>query len=78
MPVVYETDLDTVWIKDPCHKYEVILTTFKKDFETLEVKPKTGTWVAGGKNPDCPSIEPANYRFFYLVERSAVIRDIPI
>ena len=42
------------------------------------MKPKTGTWVAGGKNPDCPSIEPANYRFFYLVERSAVIRDIPI
>lgn len=40
MPVVYETDLDTVWIKDSCHKYEVILTSFKKDFETLEVNLK--------------------------------------
>ena len=41
------------------------------------MKPKTGTWVAGGKNPDCPSIEPANYRFFYLVQRPAVRTDIP-
>jgi len=78
VPAVYETQVDTLWIKDPYHKLEVILASFTQDYETVEVKPKTGTWVAGENDPDCPSINSADCRIFHFVERPAVLREIPI
>ena len=44
----------------------------------MEVKAKTGTWVAGEKDPDCPSNDPLDCRIFHFVERPAFVSDIPV
>ena len=64
-PSVYKTITDTLWIKDPYHQLKVIPVSFKNDFEKIEIKAKTGSWVAGDKDPDCPSINPADCRVFH-------------
>jgi outer membrane protein OmpA-like peptidoglycan-associated protein len=77
-PAVYRTVVDTLWIKDPYHKLTVQPVAFSQDYESVEIKPLTGSWVAGEKDPDCPSIEPADCRIFHFVESPAVYRDVPI
>ena len=77
-PAVYKTIMDTLWIKDPYHQLKVILVSFKNDFEKIEIKAKTGSWVAGDKDPDCPSINPADCRVFHYRESQALFREIPV
>lgn len=59
---------------------EVVIrpASFSRDYETVEVKPKTGNWVAGEDDPDCPSINPADCRVFHYREIPAIERDIPV
>ena len=78
VPAVYRTVYDTVWTVDSYNKLSVIPASFSDDFESVEIKPKTGAWVAGEKDPDCPSIDPADCRIFHYVENEAVTRDLPI
>lgn len=77
VPAVFRTVYDTVWIEEPYNKLAITPPTFTDDFESIEIKPKTGAWVAGEKDPDCPSIEPADCRIFHYVENEAVMRDVP-
>jgi len=78
VPAVYETVVDTIWIKDEFHKLTVHPAEFEKDYQTVEIKPTTGNWVAGEKDPDCPSIDKSDCRIFHYVENPAVVREIPI
>ena len=78
IPAEYETITDTLWVKDPYHELKVIPATFSTDYETVEIKPKTGKWVAGEDDPDCPSINPADSRVFHYRETPAIERDIPV
>lgn len=78
VPAVYETVVDTIWIKDEFQKLTVHPAEFELDFENIEIKPTTGNWVAGEKDPDCPSIDKSDCRIFNYVENPAVVREIPI
>jgi hypothetical protein len=78
VPEVYETVVDTIWIKDDFHKLIVYPAEFERDYENVEIKPATGNWVVGEKDPDCPSIDKANCHIFHYVENPAVFREIPI
>lgn len=77
-PAVYEAVVDTIWIKDDYHKLTVHPAEFSQDYETIEIKPQTGNWVAGEKDPDCPSIDKSDCRIFHYVENPSVVREIPI
>jgi len=77
-PAVYETVVDTIWIKDDYHKLTVHPAEFSQDYEAIEIKPQTGNWVAGEKDPDCPSIDKSDCRIFHYVENPSVVREIPI
>ena len=70
--------VDTLWIKDDYYKLTVQPASFSQDYESVEIKPESGAWVAGEKDPDCPSIDPADCRIFHFVENPAIVRDIPI
>ena len=63
---------------EPYNKLSILPASFSDDFESVEIKPKTGAWVAGEKDPDCPSIDPADCRIFHYVENEAVTIDVPI
>mgnify|MGYP001176472777 CR=1 FL=1 len=78
VPAVYETVVDTIWIKDKFQKLTVHPAEFERDFENIEIKPSTGNWVAGEKDPDCPSIDKSDCRIFHFVESPAVVREVPI
>lgn len=78
VPATYATVVDTLWIKDPYHQLKVTPATFTKSTEQVEIKAKSGQWVAGEKDPDCPSIDPADCRVFHYVENQAVVRDIEV
>ena len=77
-PAQYETITDTLWVKDPYHQLKVIPASFSTNHETVVVKPKTGNWVAGEDDPNCPSINPADCRIFHYREVPAIERDIPV
>jgi len=78
VPATYKTVYDTIWTKDPYNKLSIDPADFKDNVTTVEVKSKYGKWVAGEKDPDCPSIDPADCRVFHYREYDAVNRDIPI
>lgn len=77
IPATFKTVVDTFWIEEPYNKQYPTDPVFKDDFETVEVKSKTGKWVAG-ENPDCPSIDPNDCRIFYYKEDPPVFRQIPV
>ena len=77
-PAVYKTIMDTVWMVESYNKITVIPAAFNTDFISVEVLPKSGSWVAGEDDPNCPSINPADYRIFHYKETAAVIRKVPI
>lgn len=77
-PAVYKTVMDTVWMVDPYNQLTVIPATFQNDYISVEVLPKSGSWVAGEKDPNCPSINPADCRIFHYRENPAVVRKVPI
>ncbi|HAS18758.1 MAG TPA: cell envelope biogenesis protein OmpA [Flavobacteriaceae bacterium] len=79
VPAVYRTVYDTLWIVEPYHKLTTIPTSFSDDYETVEIRPKTGVWIAGEKDPDCPSIDnPDDCRIFHYIENQAITRDVPV
>jgi len=78
VPATYKDVYDTIWTKDTYNKLSVLPAEFKPNIETVEVKSKYGKWVAGEKDPDCPSINPEDCRVFYYREYDAVKKDIPI
>lgn len=77
-PAEYRTVYDTIWIKDPYNKLTVLEEEFSNDVEVVEIKSKTGRWVAGEKDPDCPSIDPEDCRVLHYVEIPAVTRDVSV
>lgn len=77
-PAEYRTVYDTIWIKDPYNKLTVLDEEFANDVEVVEIKSKTGRWVAGQKDPDCPSIDPEDCRVLHYVEVPAVTRDVSV
>lgn len=77
IPPTFKTVVDTFWIEEPYNKQYPTKAVFADDFETIEVKSKSGKWVAG-ENPDCPSIDPNDCRIFHFREDPAVQRKIPV
>ena len=77
-PAVYKSVVDTVWVKDPYHQLRVVPASFSTAEESVEVFPKSGSWVAGEDDPNCPSINPADCRVFHYRESPAVVRSISV
>lgn len=77
IPATFNTVIDTFWIEEPYNKQYPSKAVFADDYETVEVKSKSGKWVAGD-NPDCPSIDPNDCRIFHFREDPAVYREIPV
>ena len=77
IPATFKTVVDTFWIEEPYNKQYPSEAVFADDFEEVEVKSKSGKWVAG-ENPDCPSIDPNDSRIFYFREDPAVTRSVPV
>ncbi|MEQ8554189.1 MAG: OmpA family protein [Cyclobacteriaceae bacterium] len=77
-PAEYRTVYDTIWIKDPYNKLTVLNEEFSDDVEVVEIKSQSGRWVAGEKDPDCPSIDPEDCRVLHYVEIPAVTRDVDV
>lgn len=77
-PAEYETVYDTIRIKDPYNKLTIEKEEFEDAIETVEVKSKLGKWVAGAKDPDCPSIDPDDCRVLHYREDPPVMQDVNI
>ncbi len=77
VPATFTTVVDTFWIEEPYNKQYPAKAIFADDFVEVEVKAKSGKWVAG-ENPDCPSIDPNDCRIFHYREDPAVMRSIPV
>ena len=78
IPAVYNTVVDTVWIKDPYNKITVSEAQFGSTKKQVEILPASETWVAGEKDPDCPSIDPSDCRIFHYRKDPALVRDVPV
>ena len=77
IPPTFKTVVDTFWIEEPYNKQYPVEATFEDAFESVEVRRKSGKWVAG-ENPDCPSINPDDCRIFYYKEAPAIFREVPV
>lgn len=77
IPAKYKTVIDTFWIEEPYNKQYTSRPVFADDLKEVEVKAKSGKWVAG-ENPDCPSIDPNDCRIFHFREDPAVMRSVPV
>lgn len=77
IPATYSTVVDTFWIEEPYHKQHPKEAVFSDAYEDVEVKAKSGKWVAG-ENPDCPSIDPNDCRIFHFREDPAIVRAVPV
>ena len=78
VPAVYKTVVDTVWTKDTYNKITIINPEFEATEKQVEVLAASESWVAGEKDPDCPSIDPNDCRIFHYRKDPAVTRDIPV
>lgn len=78
VPATYKTVYDTIWTKDTYNKLSIVPADFRDDLETVEIKSAYGKWVAGEKDPDCPSIDPDDCRVFHYKEYPAVSRDVGV
>lgn len=77
VPAKYKTVTDTIWTKENYNKLTVLPSEFSDTKETVEIKAAHGNWVAGEKDPDCPSIDPDECRVFHYKAVPAVTKDIP-
>ena len=77
IPPTFATVVDTFWVEEPYNKQYPTEAVFEEVFEEVEVKSKSGKWVAG-ENPDCPSIDPNDCRIFHFREDPAVLRSVPV
>ena len=77
IPATFTTVVDTFWIEEPYNKQYPTKAVFADDYQQIEVKSKSGRWVAG-ENPDCPSIDPNDCRIFHFREDPAVMRSVPV
>jgi len=77
VPATFTTVVDTFWIEEPYNKQHPTKAVFADDYEEVEVKAKSGKWVAG-ENPDCPSIDPNDCRIFHYREDPAIMRSVPV
>lgn len=78
VPAVYRTITDTLWLKESYHKIAVTAPRFGSDDVEVEVMPASESWVAGEKDPDCPSINADDCRIFHYIKDPAVTRNIPV
>ena len=78
VPAVYKKVVDTVWTKEPYHKITIDDAEFEFIDKEVEVLASTESWVAGEKDPDCPSIDPNDCRIFHYRKDPAVTRNIPV
>lgn len=77
VPATFTTVVDTFWIEEPYNKQYPSEAVFADHYKEIEVKSKSGKWVAG-ENPDCPSIDPNDCRIFHFREDPAVMRSVPV
>lgn len=77
-PATYKTVTDTIWTKDGYDKLAILPSEFSDDKVTVEIKSKSGKWVAGDKDPDCPSIDPEDCRVLHYRAFPAVNKDVPV
>jgi len=77
VPAKYKTVTDTLWTKENYNKLTVKPSEFSDSKETVELKAAHGNWVAGEKDPDCPSIDPEDCRVFHYKAVPAITKDIP-
>lgn len=78
VPAVYKTVIDTVWTEDPYNKISIKDPKFNILDKQVEVFPSIESWVAGEKDPDCPSIDPNECRIFHYRKAPAIVRTIPV
>lgn len=78
VPAVYKSVIDTVWTEDPYNKISVKAPEFKLLDKQVEVLPANESWIAGAKDPDCPSIDPNDCRIFHYRKDPAVVRTISV
>lgn len=77
IPATYTTVVDTFWVEEPYNKHYPSKAVFADGYEEIEVKAKSGKWVAG-ENPDCPSIDSNDCRIFHYREAPAVMRTVAV
>ena len=75
---VYKTITDTLWLEESFHKINIIDPTFGNQEKEVEVFAASESWVAGEKDPDCPSINADDCRIFHYRKDPAVTRSIPV
>jgi outer membrane protein OmpA-like peptidoglycan-associated protein len=78
VPAIYKTVVDTVWTKEPYHKITIEDAEFEFIDKEVEVLASRESWVAGEKDPDCPSIDPNDCRIFHYRKDPPVTRNIPV
>lgn len=78
VPATYKTVYDTVVIEEGYNKLNIVPASFKDDIKTLEVKPKTGRWVMGKKDPNCKDVDPSNCRILHYREYPSQSAYVPI
>ena len=78
IPAVYKKVVDAVWTKEPYHKITIDDAEFEFIYKEVEVLASTESWVAGEKDPDCPSINPNDCRIFHYRKDPAITRKIPV
>ena len=67
-----------MWTKEPYHKITIDDAEFEFIDKEVEVLASTESWVAGEKDPDCPSIDPNDCRIFHYRKDPAIARKIPV
>jgi outer membrane protein OmpA-like peptidoglycan-associated protein len=77
-PSTYKTVTDTIWTKDGYDKLSILPSQFSDDVVTVEIKSESGKWVAGEKDPDCPSIDPEDCRILHYRASPAVNKEVPV
>lgn len=78
IPATYRTVYDTIITKEDYNDLDILPEEFRDDLENIEIKSAYGKWIAGEKDPDCPSINKEDCRIFHFKEFEAVYRDVPI
>ena len=78
VPATYKTVYDTVVVEEGYNKLKVVPASFNDNIKTLEIKPKTGRWVMGAKDPNCKDVDPSNCRILHYREYPSQTAYVPI
>ena len=77
-PATYKTVTDTIWTEEGYDELNILPAEFSDDVVNVEIKSKSGKWIAGDKDPDCPSIDPNDCRVLHYRAFPAVTKAVPV